>query len=135
MDKDKMLKQMCRVGLNQGEIKAICKLRALPPACLQSRTLLGHNFLSDTGIEKAVAALDPREVLCLHLLNAAGREEDISFFTRLYKKAHPGSFHQSFTQQYRTVLSTVKTELVRKGLLLYGSFQPSFRRADFVVHF
>ncbi len=40
MDKDKMLKQMCRVELNQGDIKAICKLRALPPACLQSRTLL-----------------------------------------------------------------------------------------------
>ena len=60
MDKDKMLKQMCRVELNQADIKAICKLRALPPACLQSRTLLRHNFLNDTGIEKAVAALDPK---------------------------------------------------------------------------
>jgi len=120
MDKDKMLKRMCRFELNQGDIKAICKLRALPPACLQSRTLLGHHYLNDTGIEKAVAALDPREVLCLHLLNAAGREEDISFFTRLYKKAHPGSYHHSFTQQYRTVLSMVKRELVRKGLLLFA---------------
>ena len=120
MDKDKMLKQMCRVELNQGDIKAICKLRALPPACLQSRTLLRHNFLNDTGIEKAVAALDSREVLCLHLLNAAGREEDISFFTRLYKKAHPGSYHHSFTQKYRNVFSTVKTKLVRKGLLLFA---------------
>ncbi|MCP4626842.1 MAG: hypothetical protein GY850_25535 [bacterium] len=120
MDKDKMLKQMCRVELNQADIKAICKLRALPPACLQSRTLLQHNFLSDTGIEKAVAALNPREVLCLHLLNAAGREEDIEFFARLYKKAHPGSYHHSFTQQYRTVFSTVKTELIRKGLLLFA---------------
>jgi hypothetical protein len=87
---------------------------------LQSRTLLRHNFLSDTGIEKAVAALDPREVLCLHLLKAAGREEDIEFFTRLYKKAHPGSYHHSFTEQYRTVFSTVKTELIRKGLLLFA---------------
>lgn len=81
MDRDTMLKKMCRVELNQADIKAICKLRALPPACLQSRTLLQHNFLSDTGIEKAVATLDPREVLCLHLLNAAGREEDLEFFT------------------------------------------------------
>ncbi len=120
MDKDKMVKQMCRVELNQADIKAICKLRALPPACLQSRTLLQHNFLSDTGIEKAVAALDPREVLCLHLLNAAGREEDIEFFTRLYKKAHPGSYHHTFTEQYKTVFSTVKTELIRKGLLLFA---------------
>ena len=120
MDKDKMLKQMCRAELNQADIKAICKLRALPPACLQSRTLLRHNFLSDTGIEKAVAALDPREVPCLHLLAAAGRQEDIEFFTRLYKKAYPGSYHHSFTEQYRTVFSTVKTELVRKGLLLFA---------------
>ena len=120
MDKNKMLKRMCRVELNQGDIKAICKLRALPPACLQSRTLLRHNFLSHTGIEKAVAALDPGEILCLHLLNAAGRQEDISFFTRIYKKARPGSYHHSFTQQYRTVFSTVKVELVRKGLLLFA---------------
>jgi len=120
MDKDKMLKQMCQFELNQADIKAICKLRALPPACLQSRALLRHNYLSDTGIEKAVAALDPREVLCLHLLNAAGREEEISFFTRLYKKAYSGSYHHSFTEQYRTVFSTIKTELVRKGLLLFA---------------
>ncbi|KGM38820.1 hypothetical protein JY97_14430 [Alkalispirochaeta odontotermitis] len=120
MDKDKMLKKMCRVELTQADIKAICKLRALPPACLQSRTLLEHHFLSDTGIEKALAALDSREVLCLHLLNAAGREEDIEFFTRLYKKAHPGSYHHTFTEQYRTVFSTVKAQLVRKGVLLFA---------------
>ncbi|MGD9323101.1 MAG: hypothetical protein PVG26_03725, partial [Desulfobacterales bacterium] len=119
MDQNKMLKRMCRFELNQADIKAICKMRDLPPACLQSRTLLEHHFLGDTGIAKAVAALDPKEVLCLHLLNAAGREEDIEFFVRLYKKAHPGSYHHSFTQKYRTVFSTVKTELVRKGLLLF----------------
>ena len=120
MDKDKMLNQMCRVELNQADITAICKLRALPPACLQSRTLLRHHFLTDTGIEKAVAALDPRQILCLHLLNAAGGEEDIRFFTRLYKKAHPGSYHHTFTQQYKPVFSMVKTELIRKGLLLFA---------------
>ena len=119
MDKDKMLKQMCRFELNQADIKAICKLRALPPACLQSRTLLQHHFLTDTGLEEAVAALDQRQILCLHLLNAAGREEDIEFFTRLYKKDHPGSYHHTFTQQYKTVFSKVKTELIRNGLLLF----------------
>jgi len=120
VDKDQIFKKMCRVELNQADMKAICKLRALPPACLQSRTLLEHHFLSDTGIEKALAALDPREVLCLHLLNATGREEDIEFFTRLYKKAHPGSYHHTFTEQYRTVFSAVKDQLVRKGLLLFA---------------
>ena len=112
---------MCEFELNQADIKAICKLRDLPPACLQSRTLLRHHFLTDTGIEKAVAALDQRQILCLHLLNAAGGgKEDIRFFTRLYKKDHPGSYHHSFTQQYKTVFSMVKTELIRKGLLLFA---------------
>jgi hypothetical protein len=120
MDKDKMLKQMCRFELNQADIKAICKMRALPPACLQSRTLLRHHFLTDTGIEKAVATLDQRQILCLHLLNAAGGEEDIRFFTRLYKKSHPGSYHHTFTQQYKIVFSMVKTDLIRKGLLLFA---------------
>jgi hypothetical protein len=120
MDKDKMLKQMCRSELNQVDIKAVCKLRDLPPACLQSRTLLQHHFLTETGIEKAVAALDQRQILCLHLLAAAGGKEDIRFFTRLYKKAYPGSFHHTFTQQYKTVFSKVKKELIRKGLLLFA---------------
>jgi hypothetical protein len=120
MDKDKMLEQMCRSELNQVDIKAICKLRDLPPACLQSRTLLQHHFLTETGIKKAVAALDQRQILCLHLLAAGGGKEDIRFFTRLYKKAYPGSFRHTFTQQYKTVFSKVKKELIRKGLLLFA---------------
>ena len=120
MDKDKMLNQMCESELKQVDIKAICKQRDLPPSCLQSRTLLRHHFLTDTGLEKAVAALDQRQILCLHLLNAVGRAEDIEFFTRLYKKDHPGSYHHTFTQQYKTVFAKVKAELVRKGLLLFA---------------
>jgi hypothetical protein len=120
MDKDKMLNQMCESELKQVDIKAICKQRDLPPSCLQSRTLLRHHFLTDTGLEKAVAALDQRQILCLHLLNAAGRADDIEFFTRLYKKDHPGSYHHTFTQQYKTVFAKVKAELVRKGLLLFA---------------
>ena len=120
MDKDKMLNQMCESELKQVDIKAICKQRDLPPSCLQSRTLLQHHFLSDTGLEKAVAALDQRQILCLHLLNAAGRADDIEFFTRLYKKDHPGSYHHTFTQQYKTVFAKVKAELVRKGLILFA---------------
>ena len=120
MDKDKMLNQMCESELKQVDIKAICKQRDLPPSCLQSRTLLRHHVLSDTGLEKAVAALDQRQILCLHLLNAAGRADDIEFFTRLYKKDHPGSYHHTFTQQYKTVFAKVKAELVRKGLILFA---------------
>ena len=118
MDKDDMLKRMCQFGLSQADIKAICQIRDLPPACLKSRDLFQHNFLSDTGIEKVMASLDEKQLLFFHLLNAAGEEMDITFFTRLYEEAHPHSYGYTFNEQYKVVFNKVKTELVRKGLLL-----------------
>jgi len=119
MDKDEMLKRMCQFGLSQADIKAICKTRDLPPACLKSRDLFQHNFLNDTGIEKVMASLDEKQVLFLHLLNAAGEETDIKFFTRLYKEAYPGGYGYTFNDKYKIVFNKVKTELIRKGLILY----------------
>ena len=120
MDKDKMLKKMCRFGLSQADINAICKIRDLPPACLKSRDLFQHNFLNDTGIEKVMASLDQRQTLFLHLLNAAGEETDITFFTRLYKAAYADDYGYTFNDNYKIVFNKVKTELIRKGLLLYA---------------
>ena len=100
MDKDEMLKRMCQLGLSQADIKAICKIRGLPPACLKSRELFQFNFLADTGVEKALASLDNRQVLLLNLLNAAGEERDITFFTRLYKQAYPGDYGYTFNDKY-----------------------------------
>lgn len=119
MDKDDILKQMCQVGLSQVDIKAICQIRDLPPACLKSRDLFQHNFLSDTGIEKVMASLDEKQLLFFHLLNATGEEMDITFFARLYKEAHPHSYGYTFNEKYKVVFNKVKTELIRKGLLLY----------------
>jgi len=119
MDKDEMLKRMCQFGLSQADIKAICKIRVLPPACLQSRELFQFNFLADTGIKKAMASLNEKEILFLHLLNAAGEEKDIIFFTRLYKQAYTGHYGYTFNDKYKAVFKKVKTELIRKGLLLY----------------
>lgn len=120
MDKDKMLKKMCRFGLSQADINAICKIRDLPPACLKSRDLFQHNFLNDTGIGKVMSSLDQRQTLFFHLLNAAGEETDITFFTRLYKAAYADDYGYTFNDNYKVVFNKVKTELIRKGLLLYA---------------
>ena len=120
MDKDEMLKHMCRFGLSQADIKAICKARNLSPACLKSRELFQFNFLSDTGIKESMASLNEKQVLFLHLLNAAGEETDVTFFTRLYNHAHPGGYSYTFNEKYKVVFKKVKTELIRKGLLLYA---------------
>jgi len=120
MDKEKMLKNMCGSGLSQADIKAICKIRDLPPACLKSRELFRHHFLAETGIEKIIASLEEKQILFLHLLNATGKETDIEFFTRLYKEAHPGGYGYTFNDKYKVVFKRVKTELIRKGLLLYA---------------
>ena len=120
MDKNEMLKRMCQFGLSQSDIKAICQERGLPPACLKSRELFRHNFLADTGVEKALASLDNNQVLFLHLLNATGEERDITFFARLYKQAYPGHYGYTFNDKYKGVFKKVKTELIRKGLLLYA---------------
>ena len=111
---------MCGFGLSQADIKAICIIRNLPPACLKSRELFRHHFLAETGIEKVIASLDEKQILFLHLLNAAGKETDIEFFTRLYKEAHPDDYGYTFNDKYKGVFKRVKTELIRKGLLLYA---------------
>ncbi len=120
MDQDKMLKKMCRFGLSQVDIKAVCKARGFPPACLKSRELFQFNFLSDPGIEKAMASLNEKQILFLHLLNAEGEEKDITFFARLYKQAYPRDYGYTFNDKYKVVFKKVKTELIRKGLLLFA---------------
>jgi len=120
MDKDEILKKMCKFALGQADIKAICKVRNLPPACLKSRELFQFNFLSDTGIEETMASLNEKQVLFLHLLNAAGEETDVTFFTRLYNHAHPNGYSYTFNEKYKVVFKKVKTELIRKGLLLFA---------------
>ena len=120
MDKDEMLKRMCQFGLSQADINAICKIRGLPPACLKSRELFQFNFLTDTGIEETMASLNEKQILFIHLLNATGGERDITFFSRLYKQAYPGHYGYTFNDKYKVVFKKVKTELIRKGLLLYA---------------
>ncbi|OPX35066.1 MAG: hypothetical protein B1H12_09465, partial [Desulfobacteraceae bacterium 4484_190.2] len=65
-----------------------------------------------------MASLNEKQILFLHLLNATGEESDIAFFTRLYKQAYPGHYGYTFNDKYKGVFKKVKTELIRKGLLL-----------------
>ena len=118
MDKGEMLEDMCETGLSQADVKAICNARNLPLGCLSSRELLRHHFLAETGIQEVIASLDEKQTLFLHLLNATGKERGIQFFTRLYEQAHPNAYWHTFNDKYKTVFKRVKTELIRKGLIL-----------------
>ena len=120
MNENQMLQKMCEAELSQADIKAICKARDLPPACLKSRELFRHHFLGENGIERAIASLDEKQILCLHLLNAEGEGKGIEFLSRLYEEAHRGRYRHTFNDKYNAVFKSVKTELVRKGLLLYA---------------
>jgi hypothetical protein len=112
-----MVQQMCRGVLSQADIKAICKIRSLPAAAVDSHTLLETLFVTDSGLAAALQTLERNEVAALHLLLAIGKPVDVSFFRRVYPKLE-GSPYGSFTQQYQKVLAKVKERLVRSGLLV-----------------
>lgn len=119
MNKDIMLRYMCSFELANTDIKAIVKARGFAAQACSSSDLLQHIFLSDMGVEEALASLSRKEILVLHLLNHHGKDVGIEFFERAYN-SDPPKYSYSFTQQYNDVYKAVKNGLIRKGVLLFA---------------
>jgi hypothetical protein len=68
MDTSKMLTDMCQQVLSAADLKTICKSRGFSAREASSRTVFESYFLSDIGLEAAMASLSREEVIVLHLL-------------------------------------------------------------------
>ena len=116
MDTRKMLYQTCHQVLNGTDITAICKSRGFPAEAKQSKALLEGIFLSDAGVQAALATLTREEVALFHLLNLTGDMVDIQFFARLYGDEKSNKRYSStFTQRYNNVFKKVQRTLVRQN--------------------
>ena len=83
MNTSNMLTEMCQQVLSAADIKAISKSRGFSAREASSRTIFESYFLSDIGVEAAMASLSQEEVALLHLLKLEGKVVDIRFFERL----------------------------------------------------
>src|SRR5262249_12142504 len=102
----------------EGDVRAICKNRALPAQAASSRRMLESLFLSDAGVAAALRALDRTEIALLHLLREQDRPVDVAFFSRLNPPQSKGWSYGTFTQRFQGVFTRVKDRLVRAGLVL-----------------
>lgn len=116
MHTSKMLTDMCQQVLSAADLKAICKSRGFSDREAASRAVFENYFLSDIGLEAALASLSREEISILHLLKRESQTVDIRFFECLSPSQH--AWHSSFTQRYGPVLKTVQRALIRKGVLL-----------------
>ena len=124
-----MLQEMFSGELAQADLKAIGKSRGFDAETTASRELMQHVFLSDQGVPAALAGLTEPELLTLHLLNCLGDEVDLEFFKRLYPEAVASkAYYISFTERYKPLFQQVKVQLVRRGVLLYGTLPEGFSK-------
>jgi hypothetical protein len=118
VNQTEMLHQMCQEVLAEGDVRAICKNRALPAQAASSRRMLESLFLSDAGVAAALRGLDRTEIALLHLLREQDRPVDVAFFSRLSPPQSKGWSYGTFTQRFQGVFTRVKDRLVRAGVLL-----------------
>ena len=121
MTKETMLKEMF-LELGQADFKAIGRSRGFDSQTIASPQLMQHVFLSEQGVAAALASLSEAESLGLHLLNCIQDEVGLEFFRKTYPDAAPrNSYYGSYTERFRGLFQQVKTQLVRRGLLLFGT--------------
>lgn len=120
MEKSQMIEEMCLKELGKGDIKAIVKARGFSPEAGSSPQLLAQVFLSRTGLQRPIDALNEEERRMLHLLAAIGQPVDIRFFQRIY---HPQNAGHSFNDRFKGVFQQVRSRFLLQGLLLYATPQ------------
>jgi len=121
MTKETMLKEMF-LELGQADLKAIGRSRGFDPQTIASPQLMQHVFLSEQGVAAALASLSETESLGLHLLNCFQDEVDVEFFRKMYPDSAPrNSFYGSYTERFHGLFQQVKTQLIRRGVLLFGT--------------
>jgi len=120
MDTQSMLKQMCKSDITDSDIKAICKSRGFSAKEATSRDVFENFFISTIGIKEVLDSLTYKEVVFLHLLNKMKKEVGIEYFERLYGCAEStnGYHYMTFTKRYKETFKKVKSNLVRKGVLI-----------------
>lgn len=120
MDTQSMLKQMCESDINDSDIKAICKSRGFPAKEATSRDVFENFFISTIGIKEVLDSLTYKEVVFLHLLSKMNKEVGIGYFERLYGSARAANkyYYGTFTKRYNETFKEVKSNLVRKGVLI-----------------
>ena len=121
MDIQTMLKHMCEDDLADADIKAICKSRGFPVKEATSRDVFENFFISTIGIKEALDSLTYEEVVFLHLFNKINTEVNIACFERLYgsAKSEDKYYYGTFNQRYKETFNKAKSNLVRKGVLLF----------------
>jgi len=124
MESNQMLHEMCRDVLTNVDIKAIRKSRGFSDQETATSALLENFFLTEIGVEQAMTQLTRDEIITLHLLKLGESEVGVDFFERLYGPKPDAKGKQryysrrTFTQRYQDVFKSVRTSLVRRGLLL-----------------
>ena len=121
MTKEAMLKEMF-LELGQVDLKAIGRSRGFDPQTMASPQLMQHVFLSEQGVAAALASLSEAEFLGLHVLNCVQDEVGLEFFRKMYPDSTPRNpFYGTYTEQFKALFQQVKTQLIRRGLLLFGT--------------
>jgi hypothetical protein len=125
MTKQELLHSMC-LELSQADLKAIGQSRGFDSQTVGSRELLQHVFFSEQGVQAALASLTEPEVHGLHLLNCLGQAVELDFFKPVYPGLVPAGYYRSFTESHRAIFHQIKTQLVRRGILLCGALPKGF---------
>lgn len=112
-----VLRMFKMMELTATDRKAICTARGFSFADAGTSALLGNFFLSDIGLEAAFGGLERTEIIMLHFLKCMKNPVDVTPFERLTRKR--SNWHSTFNQRYGDVFKTIKTRLIRSGVLAF----------------
>ena len=114
---------MYEKGLTAADLKAISKSRGFSSEEVAFSTLFESAFLSEKGLESALASLTQEEIVLLNILNFMNKAVGVTYFKYLYgdqEKESNAWHYQSFATQYKDIFKQVRVSLIRKGVLLFA---------------